>query len=107
MIVNRIFDHQYSSSNITQVKEDMKAKGSLFIDSPNLNLSTDCPRLIFKELIYFVTDKHLQHVFDFGKKSQPSQFVRQKLLAAIEESQTIFIQYANDIVDRVVRSLRK
>ena len=108
MVVNKIFDQQYSSSSITQVKEDMKSKGSFFIDSPNLNLSTNCPRLIFKELESFVTDKQQRDALsDFGRKSQPSQFVRRKLLSAIEESQTIFIQYSNDIMDRVVRSLRK
>ena len=55
----------------------MKAKGSLVIDSPNLNLSTKSPQLIFKELESFVAEKHMKHAqSNHGKKMQSNQFVK-------------------------------
>ena len=60
-IVGKIFDHEYSSSNITQVKENRKAKGAFSIDLPNLHLSTDCSQMIFRELESFIVKQNQSH----------------------------------------------
>ena len=99
-IIVAIFDEEYDIANVKKIVRARQGSSSFDYSGPNLGISSGCSVRIFEALNSFVNAKK------GSATTKVNPVAKARLILAIHEVEDMFVAYAEDTIDRVVRDVK-
>jgi len=114
-LVQQVFDQEYDSASITKRVQARQTRHTFDYEAENLGVSTDLSCRIFQILSTFVASERKKVSHDSTPVQmtkhgvltpKPTVEARARLIDAIHAVEDLFVNYASDIIGRVVKDFQ-